>query len=109
MNCEHPTSHLNQNVIDIAKNTDVLIHDAQYTPEQIVNHKGWGHSSWKQSVEVAKKAKAKKLILFHHNPEHGNSILEKIEYDAQKEFPNTTSAKEGMEILIPEKSKEVVF
>ena len=68
-----------------------------------------GHSSWQHCVAVAKKAKAKKLILFHHNPEHGNSILEKIEEDAQKDFSNTISAKEGMEILIPGKRKEVVF
>ena len=41
--CEHPESHLNQNVIDIAKNTDILIHDAQYTPEQMPNLQTGGY------------------------------------------------------------------
>ena len=81
--CEHPSSHLNQNVIDIAKNTDLLIHDAQYTPEQMQDHKGWGHSSWEHCVEVAQKARAKRLALFHHNPDHGDSMLEAIEQDAK--------------------------
>ena len=107
--CEHPVSHLNQNVIDIAKNTDILIHDAQYTPEQLPNHKGWGHSSWKHCTEVASKAKAKKLVLFHHNPDHGDSILEGIEQEAKKLFENTISAREGMEIFIPEEVSETVI
>ena len=89
-------------MIDISKGTDILIHDAQYTPSQMQNHKGWGHSSWEQCVEVAKNANVKKLILFHHNPEHGNSMLEKIEHDAIEKFNNTISAREGMEIFIPE-------
>ena len=107
--CEHPSSHLNQNVIDIAKNTDILIHDAQYTPEQMSDHKGWGHSSWEHCTEVANKAKAKKLVLFHHNPDHGNSTLENIEQEAKILFENTISAREGMEVCIPEEVTETVI
>ena len=106
--CEHPSSHLNQNVIDIAKNTDLLIHDAQYTPEQMPDHKGWGHSSWEHCVEVAQKAKAKRLALFHHNPDHGDSMLEAIEQDEKNIFTNTVSAREGMELFIPEEVSEAV-
>ena len=93
----------------LESNTDILIHDAQYTPEQMSDHRGWGHSSWQNSVQVAKVSKAKRLVLFHHNPEHGNSILERIEQDAQSEFENTISAKEGMELPIPEKVSEPVI
>lgn len=107
--CEHPGNQLNQNVVDIAKNTDILIHDAQYTPKQIHNHKGWGHSSWEHSVAVAKAANVKKLALFHHNPDHGNAILESIEKDAKNVFNNTFSAREGMELFIPEKVSETVI
>ena len=107
--CEHPDNHLNQNVIDIAMNTDILIHDAQYKPDQIHNHKGWGHSSWKNCVDVAKAANVKKLALFHHNPDYGNSILEQIEQDAKNDFNNTISAKEGMELFIPEQVSEPVI
>jgi len=106
--CEHPSNHLNQNVIDISKNTDILIHDAQYTPDQMHNHKGWGHSSWEHCVEVANAANVKKLILFHHNPDHGNAVLDSIEKNAQNEFNNTFSAREGMELFIPDQIPEPV-
>ena len=106
--CEHPEKHLNQNVIDIGKNTDILIHDAQYKPEEMHSHKGWGHSSWKHCVDLAKAANVKKLVLFHHNPDHGNSTLEKIERDAKNQFSNLVSAKEGMELLIPDQIPEAV-
>ena len=107
--CEHPEKHPNQNVIDIAKNTDILIHDAQYKPEEMHNYKGWGHSSWKHCVDVAKASNVKKLVLFHHNPDHGNSVLEKIEQDAKDNFHNTLSAKEGAELFIPEQISEPVI
>ena len=107
--CEHPSSHLNQNIIDIAKGTDILIHDAQYTPEQLHKYKGWGHSSWEQCVELALQANVKKLVLFHHNPDYSNSILENIEKNAQNKFKNTLSAREGMEIFIPNEVPESVI
>ena len=102
-------SPVNQNVIDISMNADILIHDAQYTPQQLPNYKGWGHSTWEQCVGVAKSANVKKLVLFHHNPEHGNAALDKIEQDAKNIFSNTLSAKEGMEIFIPEQVSEAVI
>ncbi len=107
--CEHPNSHIDQNTINIAKHSDVLIHDAQYTPEQMIKHKGWGHSSWEQCVEVAKKSKSKKLVLFHHNPDNGDAALESIERDAKIEFPNTVSAKDEMELLFPNEVAETVI
>ena len=98
---EHPDNHLNQNAIQIAQNADVLINDAQFTDEQLSDHKGWGHSSWQQSVSLAKQSNTKKLILFHHSPENNDESIRNIEKDAQNEFPNTLAAREGLEILVP--------
>ena len=96
----------NQNVIDISGKADLLIHDAQYTPEQMTNHKGWGHSSWEQACMVAKEAKVNQLVLFHHNPDHGNNRLEQIESDAKEIFSNSVLAREGMEINLPVRVEE---
>ncbi len=38
------------NVVNLARNADLLIHDAQYTPEELKEKKGWGHSSWEQAI-----------------------------------------------------------
>ncbi|MCP4131912.1 MAG: MBL fold metallo-hydrolase [bacterium] len=60
---------IDPHVVELARDADLLIHDAQYTPEELKLKKGWGHSSWKQAAEVARLAGAKKLALFHDGKE----------------------------------------
>ena len=91
---------MNKNIIENARNADILIHDAQYHGYELEKYKGWGHSSWEQSIEVAQQANAKKLVLFHHDPFRTDDELYEIEQKAQKEFPNTIVAKQGSEIII---------
>jgi len=57
---------------------DLLIHDSMYTPEEYPGHAGWGHSTFVESVELAREAGARRLALFHHEPEHGDDQLDDI-------------------------------
>ena len=98
--CEHPSDTLNENVIEQAKNADILIHDAQYTNQELPEHKGWGHSSWKNAVDVAIQSNSKKLILFHHSPDYDDQQISAIEKKAQMNFPDVVSAKQDLEIEI---------
>jgi phosphoribosyl 1,2-cyclic phosphodiesterase len=91
---------IDQNVVDIAMNADLLVHDGQYTPEEYKKLKGWGHSSFEHAVEVAIKANVKKLIITHHDPDHNDDFLDEMECECQKLFPNSFFAKEGMEIAV---------
>ena len=50
------------------KDADILIHDAQYTPEEKDVRKGWGHSDYASALDLAIKSHVKKLILYHHDP-----------------------------------------
>jgi phosphoribosyl 1,2-cyclic phosphodiesterase len=79
-----------------ALNADLLICDAQYTPAEYETHKGWGHSTWKNAVKVAKDSHAKQLVLFHHDPVHDDETLTQIVNEACEEFENTTAAWEGL-------------
>ena len=97
--CEHP-DELNENIIENAKNSDILIHDAQYHDNELEKYKGWGHSSWEQAVEVARLSNTKKLVLFHHDPFRSDDELDQIEKKAQQIFPNTVVARQGLEILL---------
>jgi len=85
-------------VVELSKNADLLIHDAQYTPEELKTKKGWGHSSWEQAIEVAKLAGVKKLALFHHDPEHNDTFLSNMERACREIFPNAFLARERNEI-----------
>lgn len=96
---EHGES-IDPNVVNLARNADLLIHDAQYTPEELKRKKGWGHSSWQQAVEVALQANVKKLALFHHDPEHDDRFLLGVEKECQRLFPNAVMAREGMVITL---------
>ncbi|MGI9553168.1 MAG: MBL fold metallo-hydrolase [Aurantibacter sp.] len=91
---------LDQKVIEFAKDADLLIHEAQYTPEELPKFRGWGHSSWEQAIEVAELAGVKRLYLTHHDPEHNDEFLRNEEKKCQQRFPNCFFAREGDEIVI---------
>ncbi|MFQ5631736.1 MAG: MBL fold metallo-hydrolase, partial [bacterium] len=91
-------------LIQFAKDADVLIHDAQYEHEEYTDSKnpkqGFGHSTIDMACEVAKKAKVGQLILFHHDPMHGDEQMDQIEKYASAKFVRVIAGKEGMEISI---------
>lgn len=63
---------------DLAKNSDLLIHDAQYNIEEYWQKVGWGHSSINIACAFAQKTGAKRLVLFHHDPSHNDTTLKEI-------------------------------
>ena len=91
---------IDPNVVALARNADLLIHDAQYTPDELKDKRGWGHSSWEQAVEVALQADVKQLALFHHDPEHNDAFLLNIEKECQRLFSEAFLAREGLELEI---------
>ena len=91
---------IDPNVVELARDADLLIHEAQYTPEELPRYKGWGHGSWNQAVEVAERAKVTRLVITHHDPDHDDSFLEDVERECQSHFPNCVFAREKMEIVV---------
>jgi ribonuclease BN (tRNA processing enzyme) len=89
-------------LINFSKGADLLIHDAQYKDNTYtsapVPKQGFGHSTPKMAARVAAKADVKKLILFHHDPDHDDSSIREIARTARRIFSNTDPAFEGMEI-----------
>jgi phosphoribosyl 1,2-cyclic phosphodiesterase len=61
---------------DLAKDVDVLIHDAQYDEDEYRERVGWGHSTLRHAIEFAQLAKAKKLMPFHYDPSHDDHRLD---------------------------------
>ena len=91
---------IDERIIEISKDADVLIHDAQYTPEELKYKKGWGHSSYLQAIEAAKLANVKKLILTHHDPDHSDTFLDELEIKCKDLFSDVCLARDGMEIIV---------
>jgi len=87
-------------IVEFCKDADLLVHEAQYTSQELKLYKGWGHSSYDQAIEVAERAGVKKLAITHHDPGHNDAFLTKIERECQKRFPNCVLARENMEIIL---------
>jgi ribonuclease BN (tRNA processing enzyme) len=65
-------------VLELSDGADLLIHDAQYTDEEFVEKATWGHSTIGYAVHVAAEAGARRLSLFHHDPDHTDEILDRL-------------------------------
>ena len=87
-------------VVELSRGADLLVHDAQYTAEELRTHRGWGHSSFDQAMQVAEMAGVKQLAMTHHDPEHDDDFLLRMEKLCQGRFRNAQLAREGMEIPI---------
>ena len=98
--CEYTSGSVSQKLIDFAKSSDLLIHDSHFSKEDLPRHKGWGHSSWNQAVDIAKKSNSKQLALFHHNPNYSDHDIQNIENKAQSEFESVFVAKQGLFIYL---------
>jgi phosphoribosyl 1,2-cyclic phosphodiesterase len=93
-------------LVTFLRETDVLILDAQYTDEEYKDHVGWGHGSISSVVSLAAAADAKRLILFHHDPNHDDSLVDKIVEKARMQMAQigksitVEAAQEGSEIIM---------
>ena len=65
-------------LVEFLADSDVLILDAQYTDDEYEKHIGWGHGSLSRVVSLALDANARRLILFHHDPNHDDDQIDEM-------------------------------
>ncbi len=68
----------------IAANADVLIHDTQYAEGEYPAKVGWGHSTFAQAFAFAGAARVKRMVTFHHDPNHTDATLDRLLLEAQR-------------------------
>lgn len=92
---------LERSLRELVAGADIFINDAQFTPTQLATtRKGWGHSSWKEGVKIAREVGAKTLVLFHHDPDSTDRMVDGILREAREEFDSVFAASEGMVITL---------
>ena len=98
-----PTTDL-ETLAQFCRGADVLIHDAQYLPEDMPTKHGWGHSVVDQVLDLAARAEVRHLVLFHHDPDRTDDQIDTIGERAQAwlaaKAPGVRSsgAREGMRL-----------
>jgi phosphoribosyl 1,2-cyclic phosphodiesterase/CheY-like chemotaxis protein len=65
-------------LVEFLQDCEVVILDAQYTDEEYQQHIGWGHGSLSSVVSLALDADAHKLVLFHHDPNHDDRMIDEM-------------------------------
>lgn len=91
---EHGNADADARVEAMAAGADLLICDAQYTPEEYAVREGWGHTTWERAARLAGRAGVGRLALFHHDPTHDDDTLAQILGAARAIFPPTLLATE---------------
>jgi phosphoribosyl 1,2-cyclic phosphodiesterase len=88
------------------RGADLIIHDAQYSPSEYRRFEGWGHSPYGYTVRMAIAAEAKKLVIFHHDPESDDKTLELRLHHARE---MALSAGSRLRIDLAEEGKEYLL
>jgi phosphoribosyl 1,2-cyclic phosphodiesterase len=97
------------NLVEFLRRSDILILDAQYTDEEYQRHIGWGHSSVSSAVSLALEAEVQTLLLFHHDPNHDDEMVDAMAKSARDLVAKSgrplevAAAREGSEILLEAK------
>lgn len=65
-------------VLELCDGADLVIHDAQYTADEFERKSQWGHCSVDYALHVARESGARRLALFHHDPDHHDDLVDRI-------------------------------
>lgn len=79
----HAPETVADSVLELARDADLLIHDAQFTPELLEVRPNWGHCTPEYACRVAEQAGAKRVALFHHDPLHDDQTVAALAAAAQ--------------------------
>ena len=83
-----------------ARNCSLLLLDAQYTQEEYIHTKGFGHSTIPRSAAIARHCGAEQTLLIHHDPTRSDRQLLELETVIQAQYPNVRFGRQGEEVLL---------
>lgn len=97
---EHVPGHPDANVLALIEGADLVIYDSTYTDEEFPAHKGWGHSTWQEGVRLCRQANVKRMAIFHHDPDHDDAFMERMEDEARGVWDGVLVARDNMELTL---------
>jgi phosphoribosyl 1,2-cyclic phosphodiesterase len=89
---EHRPGERDRTIVELCRGADVMIYDSSYTDAEYERYKGWGHSTWQEGVRVADAAGVGTLVIFHHDPSHGDAFMDDVAREAAALRPGTVAS-----------------
>lgn len=97
---EHTPGILDQNILGLIEGADVVIYDCTYTDDEFPAKVGWGHSTWQEGIRLCREAKARRLAIFHHDPDHEDTFMERLEDEARRVWSGVLVTRDNMELTL---------
>ncbi len=63
---------------DFLADADVVVHDTQYDAAGYAAKVGWGHSTMEYAVALARAARVRRLVLYHHDPQRDDQGVDDL-------------------------------
>ena len=95
---EHRPGTLDANILGLIEGADLLIYDCTYTDQEFAGKIGWGHSTWQEGIRLAQTANVRRLAIFHHDPDHDDSFMDRLALAARREWAGAFVARESMRL-----------
>ncbi len=94
-----------EKLTEMCQSADLVVIDAQYTPEEYKTKEGWGHNDYETALNTVIEANARRVRIFHHEPVHDDKMLDDlekkcIEYAKERSGIDVALAREGMAIQL---------
>jgi phosphoribosyl 1,2-cyclic phosphodiesterase len=95
---EHVVGQPDQTVLGLIEGADLVVYDSTYTDKEFPGKVGWGHSTWQEGIRLCQSAEVKSLAIFHHDPDHEDLFMRRVERKAKAMWPGAFVAREHMRV-----------
>lgn len=96
--------HVTDAVLELCAGVDLLIHEGQYTPAEFATKPDWGHCTIDYALRVAREAGARRLCVYHHDPQRTDDELDALVAEASGRLGGATTeilaAREGLTLTV---------
>lgn len=97
---EHVPGQPDQRILRLIEGADLVIYDSTYTDDEFPAKLSWGHSTWQEGVRLCRAANVRRLAIFHHDPDHDDEFMERLEDQARRMWDGALVARDNMELTL---------
>jgi phosphoribosyl 1,2-cyclic phosphodiesterase len=103
---QHPGGGVYEDYLEFSRGADLLIHDSEYTESEYRLTRAWGHSIYKDALDLALEAGVKQFGLYHHNQDRSDEELDAMVEDCRRIIRNS---KRDLHCFAPSQDTEIIL